>query len=172
MTETNDLVADRGKTHGSWFEQSALQNLIKADMHSGPRWHLLSASQKEALDMIAVKVSRIVSGNPAEPDHWDDIMGYALLGKTGGHPPEKSSSPAGAHRIGYARAEGDTFEAMVDHVRRTALYTEGDCILVWVNEGDFWLNAPLDLGLAAIHAEEDSNGQPHSSVKPGQEGRK
>jgi hypothetical protein len=86
MTETNDLVADRGKTHGSWFDQSALQNLIKADMHSAPRWHLLSASQKEALDMIAVKVSRIVSGNPAEPDHWDDIMGYALLGKTGGHP--------------------------------------------------------------------------------------
>jgi hypothetical protein len=86
MTDTTALIGDRAKTHGSWFDQSLLQNLIKADMHGAPRWHLLSASQKEALDMIAVKVSRIISGNPAEPDHWDDIMGYALLGKSGDHP--------------------------------------------------------------------------------------
>ena len=85
MSSPEALTTERGKTHGDWFEQSLLQNLIKADMHGAPRWHLLTASQKEALDMIAVKVSRIVSGNPAEPDHWDDIMGYALLGKQGGH---------------------------------------------------------------------------------------
>lgn len=77
-----ELVSERHNTHGDWFEQSCLQSLIKADMHGAPRWHLLSASQKEALDMIAVKVSRIVSGDPGYADHWDDIMGYALLGKS------------------------------------------------------------------------------------------
>lgn len=86
MSETDGLIEERAKTHGSWFDQSLLQNLIKADMHSASRWHLLTASQKEALDMIAVKVSRIVCGNPSEPDHWDDIMGYAKLGRNGDHP--------------------------------------------------------------------------------------
>jgi hypothetical protein len=105
IAEPVKLTTERGKTHGDWFQQSMLQNLVKADMHGAPRWHLLSASQKEALDMIAVKLSRIVCGNPSEPDHWDDIMGYALLGKSGGHP--------------------------------------------------------------AIHAEEDANGEPRSSVVPG-----
>jgi hypothetical protein len=90
--EPEALTAERGKTHGDWFEQSLLQNLIKRDMHDAPRWHLLSASQKEALDMIAVKLSRIVSGNPAEADHWDDIMGYALLGRTGGHAKPEAKS--------------------------------------------------------------------------------
>jgi hypothetical protein len=39
----------------------------------------LSAVQKEALDMICSKISRILSGNPDFPDHWLDIEGYARL---------------------------------------------------------------------------------------------
>jgi hypothetical protein len=33
--------------------------------------------------MIAVKISRILTGDAGEPDHWDDIQGYAHLGKAG-----------------------------------------------------------------------------------------
>lgn len=32
--------------------------------------------------MILAKIARIVSGDPNHADHWDDIAGYALLGKS------------------------------------------------------------------------------------------
>lgn len=50
-------------------------------------WDNLAACHQESIDMILTKISRIVSGNPSEPDHWDDIAGYAFLGK-GGHKTE------------------------------------------------------------------------------------
>jgi hypothetical protein len=39
----------------------------------------LSAMQREALDMIAHKIARILNGNPDVHDHWHDIVGYASL---------------------------------------------------------------------------------------------
>jgi hypothetical protein len=35
--------------------------------------------QREALDYIAGKLARILSGQPGYADHWDDIAGYAKL---------------------------------------------------------------------------------------------
>jgi hypothetical protein len=42
-------------------------------------WALLSASQKEALEMIAHKIGRILNGDPNYDDSWRDIAGYAEL---------------------------------------------------------------------------------------------
>jgi hypothetical protein len=33
----------------------------------------------EALDMIAVKISRILTGDPNYSDNWHDIQGFAKL---------------------------------------------------------------------------------------------
>jgi hypothetical protein len=51
----------------------------------------MTASQREALEMIAHKISRILAGDPHFADHWTDISGYARLverqlldGKKGG----------------------------------------------------------------------------------------
>lgn len=79
-----ELTADRKSTHGDWHRQSELAHELHERMRSSPNWGSLKPYQLEALDMIQTKVSRILCGNPAEPDHWDDIGGYALLGK-GGH---------------------------------------------------------------------------------------
>ena len=83
-TSPEALTSERKSTHGDWSEQSAMGNLLKKDMRGSPHWNGLNAMQQEALDMIATKMSRILTGNPNEPDHWDDIAGYAFLGK-GGH---------------------------------------------------------------------------------------
>lgn len=89
MTSPSELIQTRKSTHGEWCLQADMAHRLKSEMHftriPGAGWDNLTASQQEALDMIAVKISRILSGNPNEPDHWDDIAGYALLGK-GGHP--------------------------------------------------------------------------------------
>ena len=75
--ETDDLIAARGKTHGEWELQAYNANAIKATLHLHA--HKFPPPISEALDHIAIKLSRIISGNPMEPDHWRDIQGYARL---------------------------------------------------------------------------------------------
>lgn len=79
-----ELTDERKATHGDWKQQSRCANELKGVMRGIGNWNDLWPAQQEALDMIATKMSRILSGNPNEPDHWDDIAGYAYLGK-GGH---------------------------------------------------------------------------------------
>lgn len=75
------LTTERKSTHGDWLEQSRHANELKARLRRLPNWAEMTASQQEALDMIVTKISRIGVGNSNEPDHWDDIAGYAYLGK-------------------------------------------------------------------------------------------
>ena len=54
-----------------------LKDVIRARM--GAKWTALADDQKEALEMIAHKVARIVNGDPHYADSWVDIAGYAKL---------------------------------------------------------------------------------------------
>lgn len=81
------LVQERKKQHGNWIDQSRLSHQLKETMRRSKNWSMLEHHQAEALDMIATKISRILTGDAGYADHWDDIGGYALLGK-GGHPDE------------------------------------------------------------------------------------
>lgn len=78
------LTNERKNHHGDWFKQSECANELKDRMRGQRNWHALKPYQAEALDMIATKISRILEGDPNHEDHWDDIAGYAFLGK-GGH---------------------------------------------------------------------------------------
>jgi len=42
----------------------------------------MSASHREALEMIAHKIGRILNGDPNYADSWHDIAGYAKLAET------------------------------------------------------------------------------------------
>lgn len=75
------ITAERNATHGDWYAQSACSQQLKNGMQCTKNWPGLSASQRDALEMIAVKISRILTGNPDEPDHWLDIEGYASLAR-------------------------------------------------------------------------------------------
>lgn len=77
--ETKDLLAERGKTHGDYAIHAAVTQHIKRAMHHYPGWDRLADVHKEALEMIAHKIGRIIAGNPNHKDHWDDIAGYAKL---------------------------------------------------------------------------------------------
>ena len=78
-SETDRLLQERGKVHGKWEDQASTANTLKNAVRT-PGWRNLTAMQQEAIDMILVKVSRIVNGNPSHADHWTDIKGYAELG--------------------------------------------------------------------------------------------
>lgn len=74
-----EVIEERENSHGDYLRQSRLAQAMKMAFHSQPGWERLSAPQRESLDMIAVKISRILSGDPNEVDHWRDLSGYATL---------------------------------------------------------------------------------------------
>ena len=76
---TEELLNERGKTHGNFKDHAVITQKLKKIMTEGARWDTLSAVQKESLEMIQHKIGRILSGNSSFKDHWDDIAGYAKL---------------------------------------------------------------------------------------------
>jgi hypothetical protein len=77
-----DKVLDaRADQYGSFMQGADIAVRIKGIMHNAiarKDMHLFP-DQLLALDMIAVKISRIVNGNASHRDSWLDIAGYAKL---------------------------------------------------------------------------------------------
>lgn len=86
----NDVVtkitAARGSVYGRFLHNAIVAQAIKAAIRNIPdpdnegiRWENLPLDVREGLDLIALKMSRIVTGDPAYLDNWDDIGGYAKI---------------------------------------------------------------------------------------------
>lgn len=75
----NQTLKERGSTHGEYAERSRVSQNIKKAMLDSLNWELLSDSQKESLDMVAHKISRILTGDANHHEHWHDIIGYTKL---------------------------------------------------------------------------------------------
>ena len=73
------LLAERGSRYGSFPVHAAITQNIKSAMEASPNWAKLAPDQREALEMIAHKIGRILNGDPDYDDSWDDIAGYATL---------------------------------------------------------------------------------------------
>lgn len=74
-----ETLKERGSRYGDFSVQSSTSQNIKRAMESSANWRNLSDDQKEALELIAVKISRILNGDPDYADSWHDIEGYARL---------------------------------------------------------------------------------------------
>ena len=75
-----EVIEARENSHGDYLHQATFaQDLKKSFRDRTEAWKKLSPEQRESLDMIAVKISRIMNGNPNVVDHWTDIAGYATL---------------------------------------------------------------------------------------------
>lgn len=74
----DDVLNQREKTHGSFVSNGQVIQEIKDWLRTGDNYSVLQPYQKEALDMIAHKMGRIVNGSE-NIDHWVDICGYSKL---------------------------------------------------------------------------------------------
>lgn len=74
-----DLLDTREATHGNYTDTAAHAQALKYIMMETPGWKKLSAVQAESLQLIATKIARILSGDPNQAEHWDDIGGYSKL---------------------------------------------------------------------------------------------
>lgn len=70
---------ERENRYGRFSGHATITQSIKREMAKGKRWGELSDSQKEALEMIAHKIGRVLNGDPNYSDSWHDIAGYAAL---------------------------------------------------------------------------------------------
>ena len=81
-TNITAVLAERGTRYGVFKDHAAatqdLKTVIKAHMGEG-KWVKLADDQKEALEMIAHKLGRIINGDPDYADSWVDIAGYSKL---------------------------------------------------------------------------------------------
>lgn len=74
------LLDARNRTHGDYIEQFRIAQELK-DILRTYEWNALSDVHREAIEMICVKLSRIVAGDASHADHWSDVAGYALRAK-------------------------------------------------------------------------------------------
>ncbi len=90
MTQNIDeTLEERGSKYGPFSNHALITQALKDVMEgycqdaTGKRietnWNTLNASQKEALEMVAHKIGRILNGDPNYDDSWVDIAGYAQL---------------------------------------------------------------------------------------------
>jgi hypothetical protein len=88
--KTEDILNEREKTHGDfgdfaelWAElnRAIREHTEKQDRPFPVIYPPRTRVHTTAICMILNKIARIICGDPNFADHWDDIAGYAMLGK-------------------------------------------------------------------------------------------
>lgn len=79
MANIDATLNERGKRYGAFAPHAEITQHLKAVMQSTPGWTRCNHAQREALEMIAHKIGRILNGDPNYRDSWTDIAGYARL---------------------------------------------------------------------------------------------
>ena len=70
---------ERGTRYGKFKGHAEISQAIKSVMFNSRQDLELAADQREALEMIAHKIARIINGDPDYVDSWVDIAGYAKV---------------------------------------------------------------------------------------------
>ena len=77
--DIKDTLKERNSQHGDFNHNALISQDLKDYARHRNGWNKLTPTQKEALDMVLFKVSRILSGGGNTADTWHDIAGYATL---------------------------------------------------------------------------------------------
>lgn len=79
MSDIEQTLAERGSRYGVFARQAEIEQDSADRLKQTPGWARLAPDQKSALEMICVKMARIVNGDPDYIDNYMDIEGYARL---------------------------------------------------------------------------------------------
>lgn len=82
VEDIEKTLEERGSRYGNFEGHAYITQDIKRAMKRGinsTNWESLSNDKKEALEMIAHKIGRILNGDSNYKDSWVDIEGYAHL---------------------------------------------------------------------------------------------
>jgi hypothetical protein len=79
LPSATDILDERQKTHGEFGDNARVSQALKRAFRAELGWDLLTDTERESMDMIALKFSRVLSGKPLQLQHWEDVVGYARL---------------------------------------------------------------------------------------------
>ena len=79
MSAIDKTLDERGQRYGAFTGHAQVTQLLKRAMGQHPGWRKLQDDQREALEMVAHKIGRILNGDPNYIDSWHDIIGYVRL---------------------------------------------------------------------------------------------
>ncbi len=88
-----DLLNDREKKYGDFGELAKAIQAYKSAARHAPRWNAMTSSQREAVEMIVMKLCRVLYGDPMHMDSWVDISGYAVLAAEEFNPRTEGGKP-------------------------------------------------------------------------------
>lgn len=77
--DVNKLLEERGTNYGDFKYQAANAQAIKRLLRSMPNWAVLPDVHREAIETIAIKLSRMLTGDWTYRDNAADICGYSQL---------------------------------------------------------------------------------------------
>lgn len=79
MSAIDKTLDERGQRYGEFTGHAEVTQRLKRAMGRHPGWRKLADDQREALEMTAHKIGRILNGDPDYIDSWHDIIGYIRL---------------------------------------------------------------------------------------------
>lgn len=74
-----DTLNDREQIYGDFGRLAQAAQAFKSVCRASPSWQVMTATQREAAEMIMLKMVRVLYGDPLHFDTWHDIAGYATL---------------------------------------------------------------------------------------------
>ena len=73
------IISERGASYGDFTVQGVIAQDLKSYVRALPNWERMEPHQRESMEMILHKISRIMNGDPNHLDSWVDIAGYAQI---------------------------------------------------------------------------------------------
>ena len=73
------VLQERSTTHGDFEHGAVISQSLKRALAAGAGWKTMDVVQREALEAVAGKLARIVTGDSSFLDHYRDIIGYTQL---------------------------------------------------------------------------------------------
>jgi hypothetical protein len=78
-TNVDAILNERGSRYGNFLDHARITQNIKCAMENSRNWPTLPVDTREALEMVAHKIGRMLNGDPEYVDNVVDIIGYMQL---------------------------------------------------------------------------------------------
>ena len=75
----DDDLRNKQIMNGPFEDMSQLSQALKFALRRGRNWEPMGPESKEALELIATHLAKILVGNATEAKHWNDIATLARL---------------------------------------------------------------------------------------------
>jgi hypothetical protein len=94
-----EILNERESKYGQFTDLATAAQAFKSITRAAPAYPRMTSVQREAMEMILLKVCRVIYGDPMHFDSWRDIAGYAALAveefspRQDGKPMEPAANP-------------------------------------------------------------------------------